>query len=434
MKKSRAFLLALSSVMLASCGGGSDTSDSYRGELRGGAQTVVTLSTAQIDTAGAQSGLQTLSGLARCDVRVLALDYGTPGPRGERSNSSGVLLLPEGSDPACNGTPPLVAMGKGTEVNKFATLADPNNRYTALMIAMFAAQGYAVVSSDMLGYARSEFPFHPYLHAETAATTTIDSIRAARSAAKELGVSFSERLFLGGYSQGGHTAAATQRVIERELGREFNVVGNALESAPIDIAAAVQNPYAIIGYQDFATMLITGYQKIYGNVYTHPQDAFRPPYASNIEELLPAADYALLLASGALPLTPDPELTRSLLMQPDYVAAVRDSPDHPLVQVAARNSMIDWIPQAPTLVCYGSDDLTVPPELHSLRLKQAFETRGVANANFVDVDPLVRQIFGTEDAPPADPEALAVYLGSYHDFFVPPLCMAAARQFFNQLR
>lgn len=433
--KRRAGLLSLISIaMLSACGGGSDDTASYRGELRGAAQTVATLATAEIDAGTAASGLQALSGPARCDVRVVALDYGTPGPRGERSNASGVMLLPEGADPLCRGALPLVAMGKGSEVSKFNTLANPANRYTSLMIAMLAAQGYAVVSSDMLGYARSEFPFHPYLHAGSAATTTIDSIRAARAAAKELGASFSERLLLGGYSQGGHTAAATQRMIERELGREFNVVGAALESAPIDIAAAVRNPTAIMGIQDFATMLITGYQKTYGNVYARPDEAFRPPYASEIENILPAADYAALIASGKLPLKPDPELTRNLLMQPDYVHVVQDSPDHPLVRVAERNSLIDWIPQAPTLICYGIDDRTVPPELHSLRLKQAFQTSGVVNASFVDVDPQVRQIFGTDGAPPTTPEAMATYLGSYHDFFVPPLCMAAARQFFNQLR
>lgn len=434
MKRHSALLVALASAFVASCGGGSNDRDAYRGELRGGAQTVTTLNTAQIDAGTAQSGLQTLSGPALCDVKVVALDFGTPGPRGERSNSSGVLLLPEGADPRCQGPLTLVAMGKGTEVNKFPSLADPSHRFTTLMIAMLASQGYAVVSADLLGYAHSEFPFHPFLHAETAASSTIDSIRAARNAANELGVTFSERLLLGGYSQGGHTAAATQRAIERDLGREFNVVGNALGSAPIDIAASVQDPNASLGYRDFATMLITGYQKVYGNIYTQPQDAFRPPYASSIENLLPAADYDALLASGGLPLAPDPELTRSLLMQPEYVAAVRDSPDHPLVRAAARNSLTDWIPQAPTLVCFGSDDLTVPTELQSLRLKQVFEARGVANANFADVDPLIRQIFGTDGAPPADPEARAVYLASYHDHFVPPLCMAASRQFFNQLR
>lgn len=434
MKRCSTLLIALASAIVASCGGGSNDGESYRGELRGAAQTVATLSAEQIDALTAQSGLQTLSGLARCDVKVVALDYGTPGPRGERANSSAVLLLPEGVDPLCRGALPLVAMGKGSEMNKFATLADPTNRYTSLMIAMLAAQGYAVVSADMLGYARSEFPFHPYLHAETAATTTIDSIRAARNAANQLGVRFSDRLLLGGYSQGGHTAAATQRTIELNLGREFNVVGTALESAPIDIAAAVRNPRAILGIQDFATMLITGYQMTYGNVYTHPEEAFRQPYASEIENILPSADYGTLLATGGLPLTPDPELTRSLLMQPEYIAAVRDSPDHPLVRAATRNSLIDWIPQAPTLVCYGSDDLTVPPELHSLNLRRAFESRGVANASFVDVDPLVRQFFGTDNARPSDPEAEAIYLGSYHDLYVPPLCMAAARQFFNQLR
>ena len=40
---------------------------------------------------------------------------------------------------------------------------------------MYAAQGYAVVATDYLGYAKSNYSFHPYLHADSEASSVIDS-------------------------------------------------------------------------------------------------------------------------------------------------------------------------------------------------------------------------------------------------------------------
>jgi len=68
-------------------------------------------------------------------------------------------------------------------------------------MTFFVAQGYAVVATDYLGYALSEYPFHPYMHADSEASAVIDSIRAARHAAKALGLALNGKVMLSGYSQ-----------------------------------------------------------------------------------------------------------------------------------------------------------------------------------------------------------------------------------------
>ena len=45
---------------------------------------VTTLTAAQIDATTAASGLQALSGKAKCDVKVVALNYRTPGAKEAR--------------------------------------------------------------------------------------------------------------------------------------------------------------------------------------------------------------------------------------------------------------------------------------------------------------------------------------------------------------
>ena len=432
MPKMKMTCLLLTTSLLSACGGGGDGPD--RGSLRSEPTSVALLSTTQIDQVTAANGLQPISGSARCDVGVFAIDYDTIGPKGERTNASGALLVPSGADPRCNENLPLLAFAKGTDVSRPDTLADPGAAYTAILTAMFAAQGYTVVVSDMLGYASSDFPYHPFLHAESAATTTIDGIRAAQAAAERLGVQLSGRVMVSGYSQGGHTAAATHRAIERDLGNELNLVGAAYLSGPMDLAASVQSPVAVFGYQVFAPFLITTMQKVYGDIYAHPEEAFLPPYSEWIEDLLPSDDIDQALAEGKLPPTNDPATARDQLIQPDFLLATQTDPGHPLVRAAERNSLLDWAPQAPTVVCYGSEDPVVPSALHSERLREAFQSQGVSNANFVDVDPFIRQAFGIDGAPPTDPAAAQTYYGNYHNPYAVPFCMSAARQMFEQLR
>jgi pimeloyl-ACP methyl ester carboxylesterase len=125
---------------------------------------------------------------------VIPLNYVTPGAKGEASNASGVLLLPTGT--GCTAAAPLVAYAKGTDVQKTRTLANPTDSETGLLAAMYAGQGYAVVATDYLGFAKSGYSYHPYLHAASEATSVIDSIRAARNAAQVLGASLNGKVML----------------------------------------------------------------------------------------------------------------------------------------------------------------------------------------------------------------------------------------------
>jgi hypothetical protein len=150
-------------VLLVACGGGGDSVN--RGDLLEAPQDLATMTAAQIDASTAQSGLQPLTGKAQSDVRVVALHYSTVGVNSEDADASGVFLVPAG---ACAGaSAPLVAYAKGTDVQKPRTLANPSDPETFALVSMYAAQGYAVVATDYLGYAKSSYGYHPYLHADS---------------------------------------------------------------------------------------------------------------------------------------------------------------------------------------------------------------------------------------------------------------------------
>lgn len=431
--------VAAATALLAACGGGSD--DPERGALVEPAAAVTTLTAAQINAAAAASGLQAITGTARCDVKVVALNYTTPGVQaGEFSNASGVMLVPSGSATACNTPTPLVAYAKGTDVQKTRTLANPQDSETFLLAAMYATQGYAVVASDYLGFAKSQYRYHPYLHADSEASTVIDAVRAARKAAPTVGANLSGKVMFTGYSQGGHASMAAQRAAERDHASEFNVVAGAHLAGPYNLSGALRMTEAIVGYQFFAPYLVTAWKQVYGDLYTDVNQAFKPPYASTIENLLPSPtlNLATLVISGALPGGPGvtPNQVRDALFQPAYLQASQTNPVHPLAVAAQKNDLLGWTPKARVLLCGGAGDPTIPPAVHQTPMKADFDRRGVRNVNSVDVDPFIQAAFGPQGKAPTDPAspAFATYYGNYHGSYEPPFCHAQARAMFDLVK
>jgi len=434
MRKFR-FLGIVAAAALAACGGGGGAD---RGELLEPAQPVATLSAAQIDAQTASTGLRPLAGPAQCDVKISQLHYVTVGVAGEQADASGALLVPAG---ACAGrSAPLLAYAKGTDVEKPRTLANPADPETFLLAAMYAAQGYAVVATDYLGYAKSGYSFHPYLHADSEAAAVIDALRAARKAAASQGAALSGKVLLTGYSQGGHASMAAHRAIERDLPGEFDIAAAAHLAGPYNLSGSTRLTNAIAGYQFFVPFMVTAWQKVYGNLYGDVRQAFRAPYSNYIESLLPSPTltYATLVSTGALPGGPgvSPDQARDLLFQPAFLADIQTNPNNGMLQAARRNDLLGWNPRARTLLCGAAGDPTVPGALHMGVAQADFASRGLTNVTSVDVDPMVRAAFGVNGAAPTDPAsaAFATYYASYHGTYEPPLCHAQARALFNAVR
>lgn len=417
------FKLSLSllsaAALLAACGG----SDPVNGSLIDTPSTLATLTKAQLDA----SGLIALSGPAKCDVKLVSLNYVTPGAKGESSNASGVLLLPTGA--GCTAAAPLVAYAKGTDVQKPRTLANPLDSETGLLAAMYAGQGYAVVATDYLGFAKSNYSYHPYLHADSEASSVIDSIRAARNAVSSQGGSLNGKVMLTGYSQGGHASMAAHREIEKNLSGEIKVVAGAHLAGPYNLSGSMKFPDAIAGYQFFVPYLVTAWQKIYGNLYNNVNDAFKAPYAAGIESLLPSPtlNYTTLVTSGKLPGIngETPNQARDALFQTTFSSDILTNPNNPTFLAAKKNDLLDWSPKSQTMLCSGSGDPTVPQAMHQTVMKAAFDAKGLTNVTSVDVHPMIVQTYG--------PITMA-NIANYHGTYAPPFCHAAAKTLFDAMK
>ena len=424
--------------LLAACGGANDpTTESLRGQLIDTPKVLTTLTVAQLNAATASSGLQALSGAAKCDVKVVDLNYKTVGVEGELTNSSGVMLVPAGT---CTTAAALVAYAKGTDVQKPRTLANPADSETFLLAAMYAAQGYAVVATDYLGFAKSGYTYHPYLHADSEASVVIDSIRAARNAASTVGASLSGKVMVTGYSQGGHSSMAAHRAIERDNAAEINLVAGAHLAGPYNLSGSTKVPSAIAGVQFFVPYMVTSYQKVYKNIYTSAATVFKPPYDSYIESLLPSPTltYTTLVTTGRLPggLGETPNQARDALFQTAFTTDVQTNNNNPFYLAAKKNDLLGWSPKSKLLLCGGAGDPTVPPAVHQKVMKADFDSRNLSNVTSVDVDASVQAVHGPGGKAPTDPTtaAFATYYGSYHGTYEPPFCHVAARAAFDQVK
>jgi poly(3-hydroxybutyrate) depolymerase len=391
MKVTRALLSAL---VLAACGGGGDDSPPARGTILA-AQVAGQATVAEIDAGTAASGLQPLSGPAQCDVEIRYVLYMTRDPAGAPATASAGVLVPNGSAAACSGERPVVLYAHGTTTDKAKNMADViNDSEAALLMAMFAAQGFIVVAPNYLGYERSSLPYHPYLNAEGQAVDMIDGLRAAKaSLAAASAVKPSAKLFVTGYSQGGHVAMATHRALERDHAGEFAVTASGPMSGPYNMSrflttvlgspdtcpAASPNCAVNVGATVFTPLLLISWQRAYGDLYTSPSDAYNDPYAVTAATLFPSTTPVdQVIAAGQLP--PDPTL-RALfgpggLLKDSYRTRFFSEANNAVKRAAEKNSLLGWTARAPIALCYSNQDPVVFG-FNSVDAQTTFAARGV---------------------------------------------------------
>jgi hypothetical protein len=281
--------------------------------------------TFQTELAATSSGAQLLqiAGNPSCGVDFYYVRFWTLGGAGETTESSGALMVPTGAAPACSGPRPIVLYAHGTDTDKTLNIADitnTSNTEGVLIAAMFAAQGYIVVAPNYAGYDISTLGYHPFLNAQQQSGEMIDILTAARTALPQTmsaATKDSGKLFITGYSEGGHVAMATQRALQAT-------------GATVTAAAPMSGPYALEAFGDaiffgsvnlgstvFSPLLSTSYQKAYGNIYSAPGDLYSATYVNGIETLLPSATpLNTIFANGLLPATAEFDSTTPVVTVP----------------------------------------------------------------------------------------------------------------------
>lgn len=496
--------MVVCSLTVAACGGGHDDDDMPsapampppRGSLIEAPVRTASLTPDAIAAAltSADGGQQLLDLIVapKCGIDVYQVRYNTVDPAGAATTASAAMMIPTGTDPACQGSRPVVLYAHGTAAQRTLNLADISNEDNLeglLAATMFTTQGSVLIAPNYTGYDISALTYNPYLNADQESKDMIDALTAARGVLPAT-VTDSGKLFVTGYSQGGHVAMATHKMLQ-ETG------------ATITASAPMSGPYAVAAFSDavffgqvsrttplFLVFTSTGYQKAYGDVYTSPTDLFEARYATGIETLLPSAvPRTQLFAEGKLPrdqlfdsTPPDPSFApftpattpanlAPIFAQgfgPDHLVtnafrlaylqdaqanpdgsfpAVLDNrpaanPANGLRRAFKRNDLRVWVPTAPVFLCGGADDPTVL--FMNTQLIQAYwSANGVtAPVTVLDLESPI-----TSDDPDAARKAAfaaakaaieadggdAAVAESYHSTLVPPFCLSAVKSFFDGL-
>ena len=444
--------LALAVVAaLAACG--SDKKEN-NGQLNGEPTTVASVSAAVIDGAATQTGLIGLTGAAKCSVDVSSINYDTLGGAGENTNATAAVMVPKGTAAECTGARPIVLYAHGTTTDKRKNMANVTTDGEAgLVMTFYAAQGFIVVAPNYAGYDASALSYHPYLNAEQQSKDMLDALRAAKTVLTKLGGSASSKLFITGYSQGGHVALATHKAIEQKYSSEFSLTASAPLSGPYSLKnfaalifadATKQN----IGATIFTPLLIDSFQRSYGNIYAagNPGEVYNAPYTF-AAGLFPSTDPNT--ATARLPAGAD--LTyRTLFNRGDgQPYLINDSfrtsaqvPTSGYSKALALNDLItNWKPTKPVALCYGAQDPTVFG-FNSTDAQTAFSGSPVARWDLEDGATLpagaaaLKAAFDAQKANIANAAGggaagQGAVLGQYHGGIVPAYCNALALSFFK---
>jgi pimeloyl-ACP methyl ester carboxylesterase len=375
----------------------------------------------------------------KCGVDVHQIRYNTVDATDKATTASGALMIPTGTDSACQGARPVAVYAHGTVAEKSFNIADlssQDNIEGLLIAAVFASHGYIVVAPNYAGYDTSSLDYHPYLHADQQSKDTADALSAARSA---LPTSFAPtivdagKLFITGYSQGGFVAMATHRLLQQS-------------GATVTASAPMSGPYALGAFGDavfygqvprngppLVSWVITAYQRAYGNIYANPTDVFDPRYATGIDTLLPTTGTRSdLFAQGRLPreqlfssTPPDPAFAQytppttpadlapvfargfgpeALITNSYRLTFLQDAQLHPdggfptltnnqpadapanNLRVAFKaNDLRNWTPTAPVLLCAGDEDPTVF-YFNTDLMQRYWAGTGASSVRVLDVD------------------------------------------------
>jgi alpha-beta hydrolase superfamily lysophospholipase len=474
-------LAVLAAGVLSACGGGSndvapgpviDTATNARGTIVVNPPPILSAFTAeqfkaQLSASPTGRNLLALSGDPKCGINFHYMEYNTVGGKDEPTNATGGVMVPTGSDAACTGARPLLLYAHGTTIERGFNMASPATSEAGLVAAMYAAQGWIVVAPNYAGYDASRLTYHPYLNADQQANDMVDALRAARKALPNVGASASNKLFLSGYSQGGHVAMATMKAMQEKYASEFSVTALGGMSGPYSMVKTLQTVFAggvNAGATVFSPLIFTSWQKSYGNLYTSTSDVYEAPYATGIETLLPSPTltFTTVFTTGKLPtklFAVDPLVTGNAsldalfaagvgtpnLIKQSYRQAVLTTPTHPVWAAGAKNDLTGWTPARPVAMCMGAQDPTVFAS-NTGDAATAFATRGVGALvkvfdleDATTVGPTVAGAFqAAKGAVAADPNAAGAsaaekVVQAYHGTLVPPFCNVVTRGYFQQV-
>lgn len=306
-------------------------------------------------------------------VQVVKLTYATLAVDGSPTVATAAFV-----DPITTCATPLVCFIHGTTFLKDQV---PSNWEDDSGVGQegysFAGTGMACVMPDLLGLGGSP-GMHPYLHAASEATASMDAVRAAREYREMLGRPLHDQLFLMGASAGSHACMATAEAMQDGAPDEFHVAAAGGISGPYA-------PYPVIRDQLISTQpygagasliyVLFAYDDAYPGLFASPADFLVQPYATD----LPPLYDGMHDGDEINPLLPP---VVGLALPGSLRELIAADPDAPLNMAFKANNVFEWAPRFPVKLCYCGNDEIVSPRNTALAM-EGFVEHGALQASTV---------------------------------------------------
>lgn len=310
------------------------------------------------------------------DVTLYKILYETLNAKGDLVKASGLMLIPESVNHA-----PLISVQHGATMSKKAVPSQLSLEYFYGLL--YASEGYVTTMPDYVGLGDGE-GLHPFIHADTEATATIDIMRSARKFCTENKITLNQDVFLVGYSQGGHATMATIKEIEANYKQEFNVKAAVASGGPLNVSDVqssfmLQNkPYA---FGALVPYILFSYNQVYG-FFNHPNDIFSHPYSKVFtKHFTPQMTSSFNRVSRKLPASKIPrEMFKTAFLQ-DF----ESNPSHPIRRAMQDNNVHDVKTDIPIKICHCASDEVITVENAKVAVKE-MRKKGV-DVEWIDPSP-----------------------------------------------
>lgn len=255
--------------------------------------------------------------------------------------ASGLLYLPH----AVHKELPLMIYDHGTTICR-----DRATNFTGeqSICLAFATDGYVVAAPDYVGMGRGERD-QLYLDAFTESHASVDMLLASKHILSLLEAKTSDKLFVTGYSQGGHAAMATTHLLQTEYADQFKVTAASPMSGPYDLESMVYDGRTgSYDYPVFLMMLLRTYYICQGDV-SKLSTALCEPYCNIVPPLMDG-EYTFNQINATLPDTVFKVLNTA------FYADYDTNPNSSFKAFLKRNNVYDWKPEMPMQLCYCNGD------------------------------------------------------------------------------
>lgn len=336
---------------------------------------LVSLTKNQLDSVLSANGIPAAFLGTQYGVNVYKVVYNTVSFDSTETIASGLVSFPIGVDCKL----PIVSYAHSPTGNRNAVPSRLAG-LEALISLVLGSTGNIAISPDYLGLGDSPGA-HPFMHAKSEATASIDLVRAARELADTLGVQKNGQVLFSGYSQGGQAAMAANKLAQEKLAGEIDVTASFPISGPYSMSNVMLNAMltdAQYPEPAFLAYIVYSYTKIY-SLYDTITDILAPPYDSLLPPIFNGGGSFFSISD----LVTGPAYS---MFKPDTLAAWLSDSTHPFRLALKDNDIDNWVPTNTLRMIYCSGDNYVPSQ-NATRAYAYMAAGGALQIDTQDISP-----------------------------------------------